>query len=116
MVEKDPLRVPLRELFDQEPWMRRVPGEPIRRHDHHGIALPSPRRIAQPVQGWAIQPRPADAIIALFMLGQQGPGLLLNVVFEHASLTLDRAFVLLLMGRDAGIRGYLHRGPPDVPE
>jgi hypothetical protein len=50
------------------------------------------------------------------MLWQQGPVLLLNVVFEHAALTLDRALVLLLIGRDAGIIGYLHRGPPDVPE
>jgi hypothetical protein len=50
------------------------------------------------------------------MLREQDPVLLLNVVFEYASLTLDSAFVLLLMGRDACIIGYLHRGPPDVPE
>jgi len=37
-------------------------------------------------------------------------------VFEYASLTLDRAFVLLLMGRDPCIIGYVHWGPPDVPE
>jgi hypothetical protein len=116
IVEKDHLRVHLGELFDQKPLMGIVPGEPIGRHDDDGIKLPTPSGITQPVQGRAIQPRPADAIIALFMLREQDPALLVNVVFEHPSLTLDRAFVLLLMGRDAGIIGYLHRRPPDVPE
>jgi hypothetical protein len=102
IVEKEHLRVYFGALFDQEPLMRIVPGEPIGRHDHNGIELPTPRRITQSVQGRAIQPRSADAIIALCMLGQQSPILLVNVVCEHASLILDRAFVLLLIGRDAG--------------
>jgi hypothetical protein len=50
------------------------------------------------------------------MLWQQGPLIVLNVLCECASLTLDGPFVLLLIGRDARIVGYLHLGPPDVPE
>jgi hypothetical protein len=37
------------------------------------------------------------------MLGQQRPPVVLNVLLERASLTLDGAFVLLLTGRDASI-------------
>jgi hypothetical protein len=62
--------------------MGRVPGEAIGRQDDHGIALPTPSCITQPVQRRPIQPCSTDAIIALFMFWQQGPLLVLNVIFE----------------------------------
>ena len=103
LVEQDPRRVQLGALFDQEPLMRIVPGEPIGRHEPPGVTRPTPRRITPPVQGRTLQPRPAAAIIALFLLREQAPVLLLHVVGEPASLTLERAVVVLLMGRDARI-------------
>jgi hypothetical protein len=38
------------------------------------------------------------------------------VLLEHTPLALDGAFVLLMTGRDSGIKCYLHPGPPGVPE
>jgi hypothetical protein len=96
--------------------MRIVAGQPIRGQDHHGIELATSGRIAQTVEGRAIKPGAADAIIDILMLGQQGPPVVLNVVLERALLTRDGAFELLLTGRDAGIKCYLHLGPPGVPE
>jgi hypothetical protein len=116
ILEKDDLRVQLGKLFDQEPLMRIIPGQSVGRQDHHGVELPTPGRVTQPVQRRAVQPCPADAIIAIFMFRQQGPPLVLNVLFESVLLTLDGPFVLLLLGRDPRIVGYLHWGPPDVPE
>jgi hypothetical protein len=56
MLEKDQRRVHLLALLDQEPWMRIITGQPLRRYDHHGVELPAPGRVAQPVEGRAIEP------------------------------------------------------------
>jgi hypothetical protein len=93
-----------------------VPGEPIRRQDDHGIKFTAPSYIPQTVQSRAVQSGPADAIIDIFMLWQQRPALVLNVLLEQAPLALDGAFVLLMTGQDSGIQCYLHPGPPGVPE
>jgi len=93
-----------------------VPGQPIGRSDDHGIELPTPRRVTPPVQCWPIQPGSAEPLSAIFVRWEQGPPVVLNVLCEGALLPLDGPFVLLLIGRDARIVGYLHLGPPDVPE
>jgi hypothetical protein len=93
-----------------------VPGQSIWRQDDHRIEFTTPHRITQPVQCRPIQPGAADPLIDIFVLWQQGPPVVLNVTLECASLTRDGPFVLLLIGRDARIVGYLHLGPPDVPE
>jgi hypothetical protein len=45
ILEKDQLRVHLLKLFDQEPLMRIVAGQPIGGQDHHGIELAAPRGV-----------------------------------------------------------------------
>ena len=78
MLEKDQRRVQLLKLLDQEPLMRIMPGESVWRYDHHGIELPTPGGITQPVEGRAIEPGAADTIIDILMLGQQGPSVVLH--------------------------------------
>ncbi len=95
--------------------MRIIPGESVWRQDHPGIELPTPGCITQPVEGRAIEAGAADTIIDILMLGQQGPSVVLNGLFESVPLTLDGPFVLLLMGRDARIECDFHACPPGVP-
>jgi hypothetical protein len=95
--------------------MHIITGQAIGRQDHHGIELAAPGGVTQPIQGRAIQPGPADPVIEVLMRWQQGPALVLHMVLERAPLTLDRAVLLLLTGRDSCIQGYVHPGPPDVP-
>jgi hypothetical protein len=116
MLEKEQLRVQLLALLEQAPWMRIMTGQPIRRYDHHGVERAAPGRGAQTVEGRAIEPGAAEAIIAIRMLWQQGPPVVLHVVRERAPWTLDGPFVLLLTGRDARIEGDCHDGSPGVPE
>jgi hypothetical protein len=46
-----------------------VAGQPIRGEDHHAIEFPALRRVTQPIQSWTIEPRAADALFAIFVLG-----------------------------------------------
>jgi hypothetical protein len=96
--------------------MRIIPGQPIRRYDHHGVELATSGCVAQTVEGRAIKPGTADPIINRLMLGQQRPPVVLNMVLERAPLTLDGPFVLLLTGRDARIECNFHYCSPGVPE
>src|SRR5215475_3614442 len=116
MLEKDQRRVQLLALLDQEPLMRIIPGQPIRRYDHHGVERAAPSRITQTVEGRAIKPGTADPIINIRMLGQQRPPVVLHMALERAPLTLDGPFVLLLTGRDARIECNFHYCSPGVPE
>jgi hypothetical protein len=116
ILEQDQLRVQRLKLLDHEPWMRIMPGESVWRYDHPGIELPTPGCITPPVAGRAIAPGAADTIIAILMLGQQGPSVVLHVLFESVPLSLDGPFLLLLMGRDARRECAFHDCPPGVPE
>jgi hypothetical protein len=49
ILEQDQRRGHLLELLDQEPLMRIIPGEPIRRQDDHGIEFTAPGRVPQTV-------------------------------------------------------------------
>ena len=64
--------------------MRIIPGQPIRRYDHHGVELAVSGCVAQTVEGRAIKPGTADPIINILMLGQQRPPVVLNMVLERA--------------------------------
>jgi hypothetical protein len=96
--------------------MRIIPGQPIRRYDHHGVELAATGRVAQTVEGRAIEPGAADAFIAILLLWQPGPPVVLNVVLERAPVTLDGAFVLLLTGRDSRLECDFHDCSPGVPK
>jgi len=91
-------------------------GQPLWRQDDHSIERATPGRVTQTVQGRAIQPCAADPSIAIFMLWPQRPPLVLNMLLAREPLTLDRAFLLLMIGRDSRLEGYLHTCPPGVPQ
>jgi len=115
ILEQAQRRVHLLERLAQEPLMRLGTGEPIRRPDDHGIELAAPGRVTQTVQGRAVQPCPAEAIIDIFRRWQPRPTVVLHVLLAQAPLTLDGAFVWLRTGRASSIECSVPRGPPGVP-
>jgi hypothetical protein len=78
--------------------MRVIARQPVGGQHDHGIELAAPGGIATPIQGGTVESRSAQAIVQIFMLGQEVPPLVLNVVLETAPLTLDGAFLLLMAG------------------
>ena len=93
-----------------------VPGQAIGRPEDHGLERAAAGGGTQSVQGRAIQPGSADPRIKVLMPWQQGPTGVLPRLLEGAPLTLDRAVLLWLTGRDARLKGYWHPCPPDGPE
>jgi len=80
------------------------------------VKFPALRCITQTIQRRAIKAGTIHAVIEIGMVRQQGPPLLLNVMFEQVHLTVDGVLLVLLMRGDAGVKGYLHGEPPDVPK
>jgi hypothetical protein len=74
MLEKAHWRVHLLDRLDQEPWMRRVTGEPIRRQSEgartvkHGKAQP---RLAQGIETKRIRRHPRHPLALTMWLGEE---------------------------------------------
>jgi hypothetical protein len=80
VLQKDQRGVELVKLLHQQPLMGVVPSQPIGRQHHHGVDFAAPRGIPQAIEGRAVQPAAAAAVIAKLMLRQQAPGILLDML------------------------------------
>jgi hypothetical protein len=69
ILQKDQLCLELLKLLDQQPLMGVIASQPIGGQEDDGIELAAAGRIAQAVQGGAIKPCAAEALIDIFMLG-----------------------------------------------
>jgi hypothetical protein len=107
------------QLLDDDVLVGVVAGEPVRRKDQDRVELAAPGRIAQALQGRAVEARAAVAIIDVAMLRGKRQAVLGGVGLEGGDLAGDRALSLLLGGRDPGVEGRrVHRATSaawDVP-
>jgi hypothetical protein len=115
-VEEHHLRPVLLQLLDQEHLVHVVARQPVRRGDQDAVQPGTRRGVAQAVQARAPEARAAVAVVAEDVLRRQGPALRRGMGVQAIELLLSGLRLDLALGRDPGVRGYLHDGcPPGRP-